>query len=86
MKRGGQVFFVDVQGVSSLVTITAVSGTGASGCKRLSLAGDSFTATDVPYRDDAEHGAGYWILVGEDPSPGKVWEREDAQFNETKGR
>lgn len=69
MKAGGQVFYVDVRGVSSLATITEVSGTGASGFKRLSLAGDLFTVTDVPYRDDAEHGAGYWILVGEDPSP-----------------
>jgi hypothetical protein len=83
MRAGGSVTYVDQRGVLHPATITEVSGTGASGAKLLDLTGDSFTATDVPHRDDAEKGAAYWHPEGLErrtAEPVKVEEPESARI------
>jgi hypothetical protein len=64
MRIGKQVTYY-LKGTQAPATVTAVSGTGASGKKTLNLSFDGGTATAAPHGDDRVEGEGFWLLESE---------------------
>jgi hypothetical protein len=66
MRVGDRVAFITPDGERHTSTlITAVSGTGKSGYKKLDLEYKGETVADVPHGKDRVEGEPYWLLTGE---------------------
>lgn len=62
MKPGKVVTLVDAAGQAHVATVTAVVGTGGSGCKRLDLAGEGGPWANVAFDGDEAAGEPFWIF------------------------
>jgi len=62
MHRGQSVTFVGADGLSAEGTVSAVTGTGESTYKVLTISVNGQQVSDVPYALDRTEGIGYWTL------------------------
>lgn len=60
MRHGSPALYVDSNGAEHDSMVTAVTGTGPSGFKRVSLVYDDQSREDVPHELDAAKGGVFW--------------------------